>query len=115
MPSGEHLMEDFYYAGGLPAILREIGGFLNKDAITANGKPIWENVNDAPCWHREVVFGLHKLFKQEGGVAVLRGNLFPDGEVLKPSVASPDRMKHKGRTRVHKDIAAAKAKLTKEE
>ena len=71
MPSGEHLMEDFYYAGGLPAILREIGGFLNKDAVTANGKTIWENVKDAPCYNRDVVFELAKPFKPTLEVGVL--------------------------------------------
>jgi dihydroxy-acid dehydratase len=111
MPSGEHLMEDFFYAGGLPAILREIGGFLHKDAITANGKPIWENVKDAPCWNRDVVFELGKPFKPNGGIAVLRGNLAPDGAVLKPSAASPHLMKHRGRAVVFEDIDDYKARI----
>ncbi|GHD54666.1 dihydroxy-acid dehydratase [Thalassobaculum fulvum] len=114
MPSGEHLMEDFFYAGGLPAILREIGDFLNKDAVTANGKSIWENVKDAPCWNRDVVFELKKPFKPNGGIAVLRGNLFPDGAVLKPSAASPELMVHRGRAVVFEDIEDYKAKIDDE-
>src|SRR3546814_19937500 len=114
MPSGEHLMEDFYYAGGLPAILREIGGFLNKDAITANGKSIWENVKDAPCWNRDVVFELDKPFKPEVGIAVLRGKLLPDGAVLTPSPASPYLMKHKRRAVVFGAIEDSKAKIDNE-
>jgi len=114
MPSGEHLMEDFYYAGGLPAILREIGDYLNKDAVTANGKTIWENVKDAPCYNRDVVFELGKPFKPKGGIAVLRGNLFPDGAVVKPSAASPELMVHRGRAVVFEDIEDYKAKIDDE-
>ena len=91
MPSGKFLMEDFYYAGGLPAVLRELGehGLLNKDALTVNGRTIWENVKDAPCWNREVITPFDQPFKPDAGIAVLRGNLAPDGAVIKPSAASP--------------------------
>ena len=83
MPSGEYLMEDFYYAGGLPTVLRELGeaGFLNKDALTVNGKTQWENVSAAPNYNEEVIFPLAKPFKEEGGIVVLKGNLAPDGAV----------------------------------
>jgi dihydroxy-acid dehydratase len=115
MPSGEHLMEDFYYAGGLPAVLREIGDFLNKDQITANGKPIWENVKDAECFNREVIFPLDAPFKPNGGIAVLRGNITPDGAVLKPSAATPDLMVHTGRAVVFEDIDDYKARIDDED
>ncbi|MEQ8817111.1 MAG: IlvD/Edd family dehydratase [Thalassobaculum sp.] len=114
MPSGEHLMEDFFYAGGLPAILREIGDHLHKDAITANGKTIWENVKDAPCWNRDVIFEMNKPFKPNGGIAVLRGNLFPDGAVVKPSAATPELMVHTGRAVVFEDIDDYKARIDDE-
>ena len=106
MPSGKYLMEDFYYAGGLPAVLRELGenGLLKKDALTVNGKTMWENVKDAPCWNRDVVFPFKKPFKKNTGIAVLRGNLCPDGAIIKPSAATPKLMKHRGRAVVFENI-----------
>ena len=113
MPSGQYLMEDFYYAGGLPAVLRELGegGLLHKDALTVNGQTIWNNVADAPNWNREVIFALDKPFKPQGGVAVLHGNLAPGGAVLKPSAATPELMQHKGRAVVFEDIDDYKARI----
>jgi dihydroxy-acid dehydratase len=106
MPSGKYLMEDFCYAGGLPAVIRELGenGLLHKSALTANGKPLWDNNKDAPCWNRDVIFPFEKPFKRETGIAVLRGNLCPDGAIIKPSAATPRLMKHKGRAVVFEDI-----------
>ena len=115
MPSGEHLMEDFYYAGGLPAVLREIGDFLHKDAVTANGKTIWENVKDAECYNRDVIFPLKQPFKPNGGIAVLRGNITPDGAILKPSAATPELMVHTGRAVVFEDIDDYKARIDDED
>jgi dihydroxy-acid dehydratase len=105
-PSGEYLMEDFHYAGGLPAVLRELGeaGVLAKDALTVNGRMQWENVKDAPCWNREVIFRFAQPFKASAGIAVLAGNLAPDGAVIKPSAATPALMKHRGRAVVFEDI-----------
>ena len=99
MPSGRFLMEDFYYAGGLPVVLRDLGeqGLLNRDALTVNGRTIWENVKDARCWNREVITASGSPFKADAGIAVLRGNLAPDGAVIKPSAASPELMRHTGR------------------
>ena len=113
MPSGRFLMEDFYYAGGLPAVLRELGeqGLLNKNAITVNGKAIWDNVKEAPCYQREVITPFDTPFKEQGGIAVLRGNLAPQGAVLKPAAASPELMKHRGRAVVFKDIEDYKARV----
>ena len=105
-PSGEHLMEDLFYAGGLPAVLRELGeaGVLNRDALTANGRSIWDNVADAPCWNRAVVHPFGQPFKENAGIAVLRGNLAPDGAVIKLSAASPHLLKHRGRAIVFESI-----------
>ena len=106
MPSGRFLMEDFYYAGGLPVVLRDLGeqGLLNRDALTANGRTIWENVEDARCWNREVITASDAPFKADAGIAVLRGNLAPDGAVIKPSAASPELMRHTGRAVVFESI-----------
>ncbi|MGH9529955.1 MAG: IlvD/Edd family dehydratase [Terriglobales bacterium] len=105
-PSGHYLMEDFFYAGGLPTVLRELGeaGVLNNDALTANGKTIWENVVDAPCWNRDVIHNFEDPFKANAGIAVLRGNLAPDGAVIKLSAASPSLLHHRGRAVVFENI-----------
>jgi dihydroxy-acid dehydratase len=104
MPSGRFLMEDFYYAGGLPVVIREIGRFIHKKALTVNGRTIWQNVKDAVNYDERVITPVAKPFKKQGGIAVLRGNLAPDGAVLKPSAATPKLMKHKGRAVVFEDI-----------
>jgi len=105
-PSGKHLMEDFYYAGGLPVVLRELGeaGVLHREALTANGKTIWENVANAECWNREVIRPFAEPFKSHAGIAVLRGNLAPNGAVIKPSAAGPHLLQHRGRAVVFEDV-----------
>ncbi|MBV8659193.1 MAG: dihydroxy-acid dehydratase [Burkholderiales bacterium] len=103
-PSGRFLMEDFYYAGGLPAVLREIQHWLHRDALTVNGKTIGENVAEAPCWNREVIRPLDAPFKPQAGIAVLQGNLAPNGAVIKPSAASPHLLKHRGRAIVFENV-----------
>src|SRR5205085_4848669 len=106
MPSGKYLMEDFCYAGGLPAVLRELGenNLLHKNALTVNGKTMWENVKDAPCYNRDVITGFKKPFKKDTGIAVLRGNLCPDGAIIKPSAATPKLLKHRARAVVFENI-----------
>jgi dihydroxy-acid dehydratase len=106
MPSGKYLMEDFCYAGGLPAVLRELAenDFLDRDALTVNGKTIWENVRGAPCWNRDVITPFRSPFKKNTGIKVLRGNLCPDGAIIKPSAATPKLMKHRGRAVVFENI-----------
>jgi dihydroxy-acid dehydratase len=104
MPSGQFLMEDFYYAGGLPVVIREIGRFLHKDALTVNGRSLWENCKDAVNYNAKVITPLAKPFRKQGGIAVLEGNLAPKGAVLKPSAATPKLMRHKGRAVVFEDI-----------
>jgi len=104
MPSGQYLMEDFFEAGGLPVVIREIGKFLHKKALTVNGRTIWDNVKDAVNYNEAVITPLAKPFKPQGGIAVLRGNLAPNGAVLKPSAASPKLLRHRGRAVVFEDI-----------
>ncbi|QDH71271.1 IlvD/Edd family dehydratase [Marilutibacter alkalisoli] len=113
-PSGQHLMEDFYYAGGLPAVLREIVGELDLDALTANGRTLGENIADAPCWNREVIRSIDAPFKPEAGIAVLRGNLAPDGAIVKPSAASPHLLRHRGRAVVFENIEDFRARIDDE-
>jgi dihydroxy-acid dehydratase len=96
-PSGQHLMEDFCYAGGLPVVMKEIAASLHLGAVTANGKTIGENVADAHNYNTDVIKPLAKPFKESAGIAVLRGNLAPRGAVIKPSAATPALMVHKGR------------------
>jgi dihydroxy-acid dehydratase len=110
-PSGRFLMEDFYYAGGLPVVLREIGDHLHKDALTVNGQTIWENVKDAANYTTEVITPIAKPFKPQGGIAVLRGNLAPSGCVIKPSAATPALMQHKGRAVVFEDVDDLHARI----
>ncbi|MDP1952422.1 MAG: dihydroxy-acid dehydratase, partial [Betaproteobacteria bacterium] len=106
MPSGKYLMEDFYYAGGLPAVLRTLGeeGLLHKKALTVNGKTIWDNSKKTECFNRDVITTFAQPFKKNTGIAVLRGNLCPDGAIIKPSAATPKLMKHKGRAVVFENI-----------
>ena len=103
LPSGRHLMEDFCYAGGLPVVLRELAeaGMLNSAQMTVTGQSIGDNVAGAACWDREVVRTVSEPFMPpDRGTAVLRGNLCPNGAVIKQSAASPELMKHRGRALV---------------
>jgi L-arabonate dehydrase len=110
-PSGKYLMEDFYYAGGLPAVLREIESHLHKGALTANGKTIGENIAQAPCYNREVIKTPADPFMAAAGIAVLRGNLAPNGAVIKPSAASAHLLKHRGRAVVFETIEDFHARI----
>jgi L-arabonate dehydrase len=113
MPSGRFLMEDFYYAGGLPAVIRALvqRNLIHRDALTVNGKTIGENCDTAPNWNQEVIRPLEKPLVEHGGIAVLRGNLAPDGAVLKPSAASPHLMRHRGRSVVFENIEHYKERI----
>ncbi|MCI0488735.1 MAG: dihydroxy-acid dehydratase [Blastocatellia bacterium] len=104
MPSGRYLMEDFYYAGGLPSVLCELGDLINRDAMTVSGKTIGENVADAPCYNSDVIRPLDNPLVANSGIAVLRGNLCPDGAIIKPSAASPQLLRHTGRAVVFENI-----------
>ena len=113
-PSGKYLMEDFYYAGGLPAVMREIRHVLDGKALTVNGRTLGENIADAPNWNREVIRPLAEPFKDKAGIAVLRGNLAPDGAVIKPAAASPHLLKHRGRAVVFESIEDFHARIDDE-
>ncbi len=104
MPSGKYLMEDFYYAGGLPVVMKELGSLLHGDALTVSGGTLADNLAKVECFNRDVIFTRDKPFKRQGGIAVLRGNLAPDGAIIKPSAATPELMIHRGRAVVFENI-----------
>ena len=114
-PSGRFLMEEFYYAGGLPAVIRRLGEnnlLPNPDALTVNGKSLWSNCAQAPIYGQdEVIRTLDNPLRKDGGICVLRGNLAPSGAVLKPSAATPELMKHRGRAVVFEDFDDYKARI----
>ncbi len=113
MPSGEYLMEEFFYAGGLPVVLKRLGegGRLHKDALTVSGATIWDEVKDAENHNEDVIRPVDNPLTPQGGIAVLRGNLAPNGAVLKPSAASEHLLRHRGRAVVFEDIDDYKAKI----
>ena len=106
MPSGKYLMEEFFYAGGLPVVIKTLheGGLLNSDAITVSGKAIGEEVAAARNWNEDVIRPVEKALVKSGGIAVVKGNLAPNGAVLKPSAASPHLMQHRGPAYVFESI-----------
>src|SRR5580693_3929904 len=109
MPSGQFLMEDFYYAGGIPAVVRELGDLIH-DVLTVNGKTMRANTADAPCWNRGVIHAFSEPIKEHAGIAVLHGNLAPNGAVIKPSAATARLLKHRGRAVVFESIEDLKAR-----
>lgn len=113
-PSGRFLMEEFYYAGGLPAVIRRLGeaGLLpNPEALTANGKSLWSNCQAAPQYNDEVIRPLDQPLIADGGLCILRGNLAPRGAVIKPSAATPELMRHRGRAVVFENFDDYKARI----
>ena len=114
LPSGRFLMEEFYYAGGLPGVLRrlgEAGRLPHPDALTANGQSLWDNVKDAAINDAEVIRPLDRPLVADGGIRVLRGNLAPRGAVLKPSAASAHLLKHRGRAVVFENLEHYKERI----
>lgn len=103
-PSGKYLMEDFFYAGGLPVVMKELKPLLHTDSITVNGKNITDNYSNEVCYERDVIATLEAPFQNEAGIAVLKGNLCENGAVIKPSAATPKLMKHKGRAVVFESM-----------
>ena len=102
-PSGDYLMEDFFYAGGLPVVLKELKPLLQK-SISVNGKDITANYEDDVCYNRDVISTLANPFQERAGIAVLKGNLCENGAVIKPSAATPRLMKHKGKAVVFESM-----------
>ncbi|MGO4304150.1 L-arabinonate dehydratase [Cupriavidus sp. RAF12] len=115
-PSGtsQYLMEDFYYAGGLPALMKTLGAYLRTDALTVTGKSIGENIADARVFNDDVIRPLGNPVYAEGSLAVLRGNLAPDGCVIKPSAMSEKFLVHQGPAIVFDDYPSLKAMLEDE-
>ncbi|MBS5991715.1 MAG: dihydroxy-acid dehydratase [Acinetobacter baumannii] len=113
-PSGRFLMEEFYYSGGLPAVIRRMGeaNFLpHPQALTVNGQTIWENWQQSPIYNDEVIRKIDNPIRQDGGMCILRGNLAPKGAVLKPSAATPELMNHRGRAVVFENFDDYKARI----
>jgi len=110
-PSGKYFMEDLYYAGGIPAVMKEIDRFLHGGCITVNGKTMKENYDMAECFNREIIATADEPFNPLSGVAILKGNLCENGAVIKPSAASPALMKHTGKAIVFEDIDDYKKRI----
>jgi dihydroxy-acid dehydratase len=116
MPSGKYLMEEFFYAGGLPVVIKRLGeaGLLHNDALTVSGQTAWEQVKDVQNHNEDVILPTAMALTKSGGVVVVKGNLAPKGAVLKPSAATPALMTHRGRAVVFEDIDDYKAKINDE-
>lgn len=104
MPSGKYLMEDFYYAGGLPSVIQELKDRLHLDALTVTGHSIGKNTEEVPCYNRDVIASVDQPLIEEAGIAVLKGNLCENSAIIKLSAASPELMQHRGKAVVFEDI-----------
>jgi L-arabonate dehydrase len=112
MPSGKYLMEDFYYAGGLPVILHELKELLHQNVVTVTGKNHQENITGTcNCYNAEVIASYQQPFQPEAGIVVVKGNLALNGAVMKPSAATPALMKHTGRAVVFESIEDYHARI----
>ncbi|RCH56227.1 dihydroxy-acid dehydratase [Mucilaginibacter hurinus] len=110
-PSGQYFMEDFYYAGGLPVLMKELDQFLHRDTITVSGKPMSANYCDCDCYNPEVIGTMDKPFNTQAGITVVRGNLCENGAVLKPSAATPGLLVHTGKAVVFENIEDYRHKI----
>jgi len=110
-PSGKYLMEDFFYAGGLPVVIKELKQYLHNNVITVNGKTIAENNATPVCYNQDVIAAIDKPFQQNAGIAVLKGNLCEQGAVIKPSAATKELMKHRGPAVVFETIEDYHARI----
>src|SRR5262249_30018026 len=100
--AGEHLREDLFYAGGIPALMKEIADLLHLDALTVSGQTVGANIATAQVYNRDIIRPHDEPLQPEGGIAILRGNLAPDGAVIKQTAATPRLLKHRGRALVFK-------------
>jgi dihydroxy-acid dehydratase len=110
-PAGKYLMEDFYYAGGLPALLQRLRTLLQVDALTVNGRTLGANIEAARVYNDDVILPLDQALVSEGSLAVLKGNLAPDGAVIKPAAAESRLLQHTGKAVVFKDYADLQARI----
>lgn len=110
-PSGKYFMEDLYYAGGIPAVMRELDTFLHRETIAVSGKPIAENYQDAACYNRDVIATVAQPVNVLAGITVLKGNLCENGAVIKPSAANTTLMQHTGKAVVFENIEDYKARI----
>ena len=111
MPAGKYLMEDFYYAGGLPVVIDELRSELHMNVLTVNGKTHEENCKNITCYNREVIATRNSPFMENAGIAALKGNLCENGAVIKPSAATPNLLYHKGRAVVFENIEDYHARI----
>lgn len=113
LPSGKYLMEEFFYAGGLPVVIKQLceAGVMDRDTLTVSGTSLWDEVREVRNWNEEVILPVDRALARQGGIAVLRGNLAPGGAVLKPSAATPELLVHRGRAVVFEDIDDYKRKI----
>ena len=114
-PSGEHFMEDLYYAGGLPALMNQMKEHLHTSIVTVNGNTVGENIENTPIYESSIISTFDAPFKPDSGIAVVRGNLAPNGAVLKPSAASKELFKHRGKAVVFENIEDYHARIDSEE
>lgn len=110
-PSGKYFMEDLYYAGGIPAVMRELDTFLHRETIAVSGKPIAENYQNAACFNRDVIATVVQPVNVLAGITVLKGNLCENGAVIKPSAANTTLMQHTGKAVVFENIEDYKARI----
>lgn len=111
MPSGQFLMEDFCYAGGLPVVMKEIADLIDLDCMTVTGKTVGENIASAVNYNSDVILPREKALTDHGGIVVVKGNLAPDGAIIKPSAATKSLMQHRGRAVVFEDIDHYKQRI----
>ncbi len=110
-PSGVHFMEDLYYAGGLPALMNQMKEYLHQDILTVNGKTVGENIQNTPIYDENIISSFDHPFKPDSGIAVVKGNLAPFGAVVKPSAASKELYKHRGKAVVFENIEDYHARI----
>jgi len=110
-PSGRYFMEDLYYAGGIPAVMKELDNFLYKQTITVSGKPMSDNYKTAECYNRDVIASVDAPFNKLAGISVLKGNICEHGAVIKPSAATPELMQHTGKAVVFENIDDYKSRV----
>ena len=110
-PTGKYQMEDLFYAGGIPAVLKQLLSLLHRDALTVTGRSLAENVQGAQIFNSDVIRTLENPLQPEGGLAVVWGNLAPDGAVIKHAAASPHLLQHRGKAIVFRDIENLNARL----